>query len=179
MSELTDDDLRERRIRTCVEQWPECESGMYDPRCCRFPKSCSPHGRIEAVLAGNLTDDDLEPRAAAHQPTLFDAARPHARRTDPYTSDQALKAIAKDGTLMHWIWWFADIRRDLSEPFNDTQLTEWIEFATGKRQQRNVVARSRGMLEDAGLLRQAGVREYEGRELVHYEIDPNNKKEQP
>jgi hypothetical protein len=30
-----------RRLKTCVENWPECESGMYDPRCCRFPKSCS------------------------------------------------------------------------------------------------------------------------------------------
>ena len=26
---------------TCVEQWPECVSFGYDPRCCRFPKSCS------------------------------------------------------------------------------------------------------------------------------------------
>ena len=25
----------------CVKKWPECESGGYDPRCCRFPKSCS------------------------------------------------------------------------------------------------------------------------------------------
>lgn len=25
----------------CIENWPECYSGGYDPRCCRFPKSCS------------------------------------------------------------------------------------------------------------------------------------------
>lgn len=25
----------------CVAAWPECEAGKYDPRCCRFPKSCS------------------------------------------------------------------------------------------------------------------------------------------
>jgi len=25
----------------CVERWPECEDGAFDPRCCRFPKSCS------------------------------------------------------------------------------------------------------------------------------------------
>lgn len=30
-----------RRDSRCVEEWPECESGEYDPRCCRFPKSCS------------------------------------------------------------------------------------------------------------------------------------------
>lgn len=30
-----------RRLRTCVENWPECRSGEYNPKCCRFPKSCS------------------------------------------------------------------------------------------------------------------------------------------
>jgi hypothetical protein len=29
------------RAADCIKQWPECESGAYDPRCCRFPKSCS------------------------------------------------------------------------------------------------------------------------------------------
>lgn len=118
-------------------------------------------------------DVEGEPPHLVH----FDAARPHARRTDPYTSDQALKAIAKDGTLMAYIWHFAKhcATREpgvRSGPFNDTELTEYIEDASGKRAQRNVVARSRGMLEDAGLLRQAGVREYEGRDLMHYEIQP-------
>lgn len=30
------------RDPACVARWPECESGAHDPRCCRFPKSCSP-----------------------------------------------------------------------------------------------------------------------------------------
>lgn len=112
----------------------------------------------------------------------FERSRVHARSTDPYTSDKALKAIAKDGTLMAGIWYFAvhcSTREpyDRVGPFNDSELTEYLEDATGKRQQRNVVARARGLLEDAGLLRQAGVREWDGRELMHYEIDPNNKKE--
>lgn len=115
----------------------------------------------------------------SEQPTLpFEPARVHARRTDPYTSDQALKAIAKDKSLMSWIWFCATLYRDSGEPFNDTQLTEWIERALCRRQQRNVIARSRGLLEDAGMFRQVGVREWMGRELMHYEIDPNNKKEQ-
>lgn len=59
---ITDDDLEKRRLKYCVEQWPECHTGGYDPHCCRFPKSCSPHGRIEAVMAGNLTEEDLEPK---------------------------------------------------------------------------------------------------------------------
>lgn len=30
-----------RRDPECVKLWPDCRSGGYDPRCCRFPKSCS------------------------------------------------------------------------------------------------------------------------------------------
>lgn len=46
----SDDEPAERRTealaliqhnRECIARWPECESGAYDPRCCRFPKSCS------------------------------------------------------------------------------------------------------------------------------------------
>lgn len=29
------------RLAECVRRWPGCEGGDYDPRCCRFPKSCS------------------------------------------------------------------------------------------------------------------------------------------
>lgn len=29
------------RDPSCVKEWPECYSGGYDPKCCRFPKSCS------------------------------------------------------------------------------------------------------------------------------------------
>jgi hypothetical protein len=29
------------RLRACVERWPECATGEYNPACCRFPKSCS------------------------------------------------------------------------------------------------------------------------------------------
>jgi hypothetical protein len=39
---LGDDKLNVvRRLKSCVDNWPECHSGGYDPRCCRFPKSCS------------------------------------------------------------------------------------------------------------------------------------------
>jgi hypothetical protein len=36
--ELTHQDDRDP---SCVAAWPECVVGGYDPRCCRFPKSCS------------------------------------------------------------------------------------------------------------------------------------------
>lgn len=46
-----------RRLRACVEAWPECEPMAYNPACCRFPKSCSCTG----YRPGEVTDDDLEP----------------------------------------------------------------------------------------------------------------------
>lgn len=71
---ITEQDIAERRLKLCVERWPECESGLYDPNCCRFPKSCSPHGRIEQVAAGNLTEDDLElkRRVISSKPTVVE-----------------------------------------------------------------------------------------------------------
>lgn len=33
--------MNERRLSACVNRWPHCEDGFYDPRCCRFPKPCS------------------------------------------------------------------------------------------------------------------------------------------
>jgi hypothetical protein len=38
LGQLAKQDLRSP---DCIKQWPECEPGAYDPRCCRFPKSCS------------------------------------------------------------------------------------------------------------------------------------------
>lgn len=31
----------DNRNPECVQLWPDCCNGGYDPRCCRFPKSCS------------------------------------------------------------------------------------------------------------------------------------------
>jgi hypothetical protein len=31
----------DERAEACKEVWPGSSSGEYDPRCCRFPKSCS------------------------------------------------------------------------------------------------------------------------------------------
>lgn len=30
----------DNREPECVKRWPECESGCFNPRCCRWPKSC-------------------------------------------------------------------------------------------------------------------------------------------
>jgi hypothetical protein len=31
----------DRRHASCVEAWPDCWTGGFNPSCCRFPKSCS------------------------------------------------------------------------------------------------------------------------------------------
>lgn len=46
------------RLKSCVENWPDCETGDYNPACCRFPKSCS----ATVWDAEYVTPDDLEPR---------------------------------------------------------------------------------------------------------------------
>lgn len=53
-------DIARRRLKRCIERWPEAEVFMYDPRCCRFPKNCSPYAKPEQVVSGVVTDDDLE-----------------------------------------------------------------------------------------------------------------------
>jgi hypothetical protein len=47
----------ERRLRACVEAWPEASPMGYHPNCCRFPKSCSCTGYDPETVA----DEDLEP----------------------------------------------------------------------------------------------------------------------
>lgn len=49
--------LERRRLRECVDRWPGAETGEYDPRCCRFPKSCS----ADVYSDEHVTDADLEP----------------------------------------------------------------------------------------------------------------------
>lgn len=52
------DELSTRRLRACIEAWPDCHTGGYDPVCCRFPKSCS----ATVYDPEHVGDDQLEPR---------------------------------------------------------------------------------------------------------------------
>jgi hypothetical protein len=45
------------RDPVCVAQWPDCRDGAYDPRCCRFPKSCSCGPLQQPAAAGEGRDD--------------------------------------------------------------------------------------------------------------------------
>jgi hypothetical protein len=49
--------VSERRLLSCIEQWPYCSEGEYDPSCCRFPKSCSC-----TIYSDNTPDELLESR---------------------------------------------------------------------------------------------------------------------
>lgn len=52
------------RDPACVERWPECEEGTYDPRCCRFPKSCSCR---DTAVADWLTAPSSRPATRLHR----------------------------------------------------------------------------------------------------------------
>lgn len=55
---LVIDEVRpRRRLRACVEAWPDCETGDYNPSCCRFPKSCS----ADIYDPDRISTEDLEP----------------------------------------------------------------------------------------------------------------------
>lgn len=55
--------LEPRRLRARVEAWPECYTGGYDPRCCRFPKSCS----ATVYNEEHVTEEQLEPKPSGSQ----------------------------------------------------------------------------------------------------------------
>lgn len=45
-----------RRLKACVETWPECHDGDYHPYCCRWPKSCS----CSSYNEDYVKEEDLE-----------------------------------------------------------------------------------------------------------------------
>ena len=66
------------RLRACVEAWPDAHEGGYDPRCCRFPKSCS----ADVYDPAHVTAEDLEaPAMTAPEPN------PTAEHTDAVALD--------------------------------------------------------------------------------------------
>jgi hypothetical protein len=49
---------------SCIERWPDCEDGRYDPRCCRWPKSCIPtlidiRADDDGLVYGEVLESDL------------------------------------------------------------------------------------------------------------------------
>jgi len=92
--ELTQKDLSTRRLRSCVMAFPNAETGEHNPRCCRFPKPCSPYGTVEAYQAGNLTERDIEPPESA--PVRFERAdKPESDAPIPRRRDDVFQAEQK------------------------------------------------------------------------------------
>jgi hypothetical protein len=92
----------------------------------------------------------------------------HARRSDPLSSHDTVKSIAKDGTMRGDL---LDAARTFPGRFNDTELWERVEMRTGRRWQRNVVARTRDLMEHDGIFVRVGMASFRGgRELVDFEL---------
>lgn len=74
-----------------------------------------------------------------------------ARQSDPLSSHLANHRIAHNAPLREHI--LAAARRLDPAPFDDWDLLELVEASTGQRQQRNVIARTRGLMEDTNFVR--------------------------
>jgi hypothetical protein len=93
---------------------------------------------------------------------------PHARLTDPISSEIAVAAIAKNQSLKDHIITAAE--RMHPQWFDDTDLLTLVEEQSGRRQQRNVIARSRGLMEREGLFVRVGLVERSDRKTVHFAL---------
>jgi hypothetical protein len=58
--------------------------------------------------------------------------------------------------------------------FDDTDLHELVEEQTGRRQQRNVIARARGLMENAGMFVRIGERVRDNRKTMHFRLPHRN-----
>jgi hypothetical protein len=103
------------------------------------------------------------------QPALF--SDPHARRSDPTSSHVAVAAIGADARLADHIRHAA--QRLHPSLFDDTDLLELVEEQSGRRQQRNVIARSRGLMENDGQFVRVGMRNRGTRTTVHFRLPYN------
>lgn len=92
----------------------------------------------------------------------------HARMSDPVSSDIAVRAIVANTRLADQIMAAAQSFNPVA--FDDTDLLFVIEEATGRRQQRNVIARARGRLEQLGELERIGRRDRGDRFTLHFTI---------
>ena len=77
-----------------------------------------------------------------------------ARRSDPTSSHRAVQAIVRNGSLAEHIIRYAVTwtYRFGADGLTDDDFLAYIERRTGRRQQRNVIARARGRCERDGYL---------------------------
>lgn len=102
------------------------------------------------------------------QLTIYEA---HARRSDPITSHLAVQNIARDAPLREQILRAANLLEDAGyRGWDDTMITELVESITNRRQQRNVIARARGLLERDGLIERLGHDPFAKRPLMKFRL---------
>ena len=83
------------RERACVENWSGCESGDYNPACCRFPKSCTERA-FDQFLAEQLLDPEVR-RGYADQGWTETDLRPYLDQLAQYAKELAsLTATTSD-----------------------------------------------------------------------------------
>lgn len=89
-----------RRLKACVEQWPDCVNDTYNPLCCRFPKSCSCMAPVDET-----PEEWLEPVSEFSMSVLVSTIEhpgPGAADTDspaptprPLTAEEVIELLAK------------------------------------------------------------------------------------
>lgn len=110
------------------------------------------------------------------QDSLFDTADVHARISDPVTSEQMQVSLGKDtGYRMLVLRATRELcDYDDGHVATDDLVLDLIEFWTKRRHQRNVIARTRGLLERDGLIRRRPdtITNTSGREVITYTVSP-------
>lgn len=102
--------------------------------------------------------------------TMTDA---HARHSDPLSSDFTVKSIAADVRGRELV---LQVAATFTGPWCDTELWEATERLTGRRHQRNVIARTRGLMEADGYISRVGQWTFRGRpSVVHFILTPQQK----
>jgi predicted ATPase len=105
----------------------------------------------------------------------------HARLSDPISSELTVASLGKDTSykaLVVAAARYIETARDVTghlRPWNDTQLWITIEAMTRRRHQRNVISRTRGLLERDGWFENVGLYDFDGRPLVHFILTPQAK----
>lgn len=127
------------RLRACVEAWPDAHEGGYDPRCCRFPKSCS----ADVYDPAHVTAEDLEcPAMTAPEPA------PTAEHIDAVAFViESAWSDGDDATIAHAILTSTDaavhaalaaslpaevMLAALGDRGNDEEIRRRLEWATGR-----------------------------------------------
>lgn len=91
-----------RRLLSCIEQWPECHEGEYNPACCRFPKSCSCLADDEDVADHLLepvrAEPDRESGVMVEPCEGFDGAGPLGGVEGGWTCYRRI------GRIVQWHW---------------------------------------------------------------------------